>query len=73
MGLMEKTLSVKKQFSGRNLQILKALVTYIEQDYVQDADEIEIIINIGAYEKILDLGLYKEIKRGSGERRSSDR
>ena len=73
MGLMEKTLSVKKQFSGRNLQILKALVAYVEQDYVQDADEIEIFMNIGAYENILELELYKEIKRGSGERRSTDR
>ena len=73
MGLMEKTLSLKKRFSGRNVQILKALLTYIEDDYVQVEDEIEIFMNIGAYEKILELGLYKEIKRGSGERRAEDR
>lgn len=73
MGLMEKTLSVKKQFSGRNLQVLKALVAYVEQDHVQNTDEIEIFMNIGAYESILELGLYKEIQRGSGERRVTDR
>ncbi|MBN1648497.1 MAG: hypothetical protein JW874_10715 [Spirochaetales bacterium] len=73
MGLMEKTLSLKKQFSGRNLQMLKALLAYIEDDYIQEEDEIEILMNIGTYNRLLDLGLYKEVKRGSRERRFGDR
>ena len=73
MGLMEKTLTVKKQFSGRNLHMMKAMLAYIEEGHVQENDEIELIMNVGAYKRILEMGLYKEIKRGSGERRSTDR
>ena len=73
MGLMEKTLTVKKRFSGRNIHILRALISYIEQGHIAENDEIDLVMNIGAYNRIVELGLYKEIKRGPRERRSTDR
>ena len=73
MGLMEKTMQVRKRFSGRNLHIMKALITYVEEGYVEEEDDIEVIMNLGAYENLLRLGLYKEIKRNSRDRREGDR
>ena len=73
MGLMERTKVIKKRFSGRNIHILKALVSYIENGHIEESDDIEIFMNIGTYDKILSLGLYHEVKRGRRERREGDR
>jgi len=73
LGLMDKSLEAKRVFTATNLRMLDAINAAAEADDKVLLEQIEFVMTVSAYERLIDSGLYDSLKRKGGERRATDR
>ncbi len=73
MGLMDKSLDARRVFAATNKRMLDAINAASEAGDTKLLEEIEFVMTVGAYEQLIDSGLYTSLKRKNPDRRSVDR
>ena len=73
MGLMDKSLEARRVFKGTNSRMLAAINAAAEAGDTDLLGEVNFVMTVSAYERLIDTGLYKSVKRKKADRRSSDR
>ena len=70
---MDKSLEARRVFSATNTRILEAINAASESGETELLQQIQFVMTVSAYERLLDSGMYKSVKRKKSDRRSSDR
>ena len=70
---MDKSLEARRVFSATNTRMLEAINSASESGETELLQQIQFVMTVSAYERLLDSGMYKSVKRKKSDRRSSDR
>ena len=73
MGLMDKSLDARRVFNATNDRMLKAIIAAAEAGSTDILQEIDFVMTVGAYEHLVETGLYSSVKRKRKDRRTDDR
>jgi len=73
LGLMDRSLDARRVFKGTNSRMLAAINAAAEAGDLEVLENIDFVMTVSAYEKLIDSGKYASIKRKSNDRRSTDR
>ena len=73
MGLMDRSLDARRVFSADNSRMLDAINAVAKSGDKELLEQIEFVMTVSAYERLIDTGLYSSVKRKKSDRRSTDR
>lgn len=73
MGLMDKSLEARRAFKATNTRMLKAINASAEAGDTALLEQINIVMTVSAYERLIDSGRYNSVKREKADRRKTDR
>ncbi len=73
MGLMDKSLYTRRVFTASNSRMLEAINSAASAGDIDLLNEINFVMTVNAYERLIDSGLYSSRQRKKQDRRSTDR
>lgn len=73
MGLMDKSLEARRSFKAANNRMLEAINETADAGETDILEQIEIIMPVSVYERLIDTGRYNSVKREKKDRRKTDR
>lgn len=73
MGLMDKSLEARRTFTATNSRMLQAINEANDAGDTKLLEQIEFVMTVSAYERLIDSGLYNSLKRKRSDRRANDR
>ncbi|MDC7227573.1 MAG: hypothetical protein PQJ61_12480 [Spirochaetales bacterium] len=70
---MDKSLEARRVFTAANKRMLEALQSAAEEGNTALLEQINIVMPVSAYERLIDSGLYESVRRKGNDRRSVER
>lgn len=73
MGLMDRSLEARRVFTATNSRMLEAINAAADAGDIELLEQVDFVMTVSAYERLIDSGLYSSLKRKGKDRRANDR